>query len=381
MSVHDPDFSDEGELYVNGNGPLALFGDKASDQYDAKTVTLSYDTPANWWQDGSNSLKFRHIRTAGYRIESFSVNFTGGGGVSQATLSLNPSVKSLKVGDIFQVDIELDTKGNDTDGVDIHYLHYNPSLLKALSVQEGNLYPITDVKAIDNANGTIDFSQTTAGGTTFNGTGTVATVSFKALSKGTATLNFDFTPGDTTDSNVSKAGGAHEDILSAVSGATYTISGTSGPPRQKGIIIKVTPEALTSFGGFAISSIKVINPNDNSVAVSLSNVNVDAQGKTSFIDLSNFSDDVWNVEIKASHYLTKKISDVVLSSNQKETLVEANLLAGDLNDDDVINELDWGMMGSKWHTSDTVADINRDGDVNTLDWHYLNKNWGLTKND
>lgn len=33
-------------------------------------------------------------------------------------------------------------------------------------------------------------------------------------------------------------------------------------------------------------------------------------------------------------------------------------------------------MNSKWNTDDTRADLNEDGIVNTLDWSFVNKNWG-----
>jgi len=51
-------------------------------------------------------------------------------------------------------------------------------------------------------------------------------------------------------------------------------------------------------------------------------------------------------------------------------------LVGDLNNDNTVNSLDWGIMNAVWFTSDPVADLNNDGLVNTIDFSMLNQNWG-----
>ena len=64
----DADFPDEGELLINGKGPLSLFGPQPGP--DAKTKVVNYVTPAAWWVDGANNLTFRHLATHGYRANS-----------------------------------------------------------------------------------------------------------------------------------------------------------------------------------------------------------------------------------------------------------------------------------------------------------------------
>jgi hypothetical protein len=51
------------------------------------------------------------------------------------------------------------------------------------------------------------------------------------------------------------------------------------------------------------------------------------------------------------------------------------LVSGDLNNDCIVNSLDWSIMNSKWFTSDATVDLNHDGIVNTLDWSIMNANW------
>src|SRR5262249_34209010 len=74
LEVFDADFPDEGELYVNGHGPITLFGDQLGG--DELTASAAYATPAAWWLDGSNSLRFVHLRTAGFRIDRAGISFT-----------------------------------------------------------------------------------------------------------------------------------------------------------------------------------------------------------------------------------------------------------------------------------------------------------------
>ena len=79
MAVNDPDFADEGTLEINGSSnSIKLFGSYGDTSNDKSTITISYDTPASWWVDGDNSLKFIHSNTAGYTIESVSVTFSSG---------------------------------------------------------------------------------------------------------------------------------------------------------------------------------------------------------------------------------------------------------------------------------------------------------------
>jgi hypothetical protein len=84
--------------------------------------------------------------------------------------------------------------------------------------------PFTFANSVDATTGTIDFSQITSGGQRFTGSGVLATVTFEVISVGTTNLFFDFTPGDTTDTNVagSLGGQAGQDVLASVTGAQFT---------------------------------------------------------------------------------------------------------------------------------------------------------------
>ena len=93
--------------------------------------------------------------------------------------------------------------------------------ISGTEISAGNLFSRTQVNSADVNSGKIEFVQLTEGSESFSGSGAAASIAFKALKKGTATLNFDFALGATTDSNVAKDG---SDILKTVGKGTFVIS-------------------------------------------------------------------------------------------------------------------------------------------------------------
>ena len=153
-----------------------------------------------------------------------------------ATLSLSPSSGTKSPGSIFSLDIRLDTQGALVDGVDIRYLNFNPSLLEVqdenpsvqgVQITSGVLMPQTQINSANNASGRIEFSQVAQTGQTFSGLGPLATIRFKALAAGQAPVTFNFTSGNTTDTNIASAG---TDVLTQVTNGSFTLASGATPP-------------------------------------------------------------------------------------------------------------------------------------------------------
>jgi hypothetical protein len=91
MTVKDADFSDEGRLYINGQGPIALFGDQGIGDNDSISVTMDpITTDIEWYQLGQNTFTFWHDSTGGFVIEEIVVNF-----VTQDASDIRP--KGLRI--------------------------------------------------------------------------------------------------------------------------------------------------------------------------------------------------------------------------------------------------------------------------------------------
>lgn len=140
-----------------------------------------------------------------------------------AVLSLSPDSGQITAGETVFVKINLDTGGQATDGTRA-VLRFDPSLLQVEDVNyEIAVYANYPVKKIDNETGRVVVSGIiNPNEDPFQGQGVLATLKVKGLKAGWAALSFDFTPGETTDSNVAltKSG---EDLLVKTAGAVYTV--------------------------------------------------------------------------------------------------------------------------------------------------------------
>ncbi|MEQ1499820.1 MAG: dockerin type I domain-containing protein [Parcubacteria group bacterium] len=156
--------------------------------------------------------------------------------VNSATLVLSPSSTSVSVNSTFTVNILLDTTGQPTYGVDINRLRFNPAILQVVDadvatagvqVTLGSLMSVATLNSADNTGGSIQLSQLATPGNTFTGSGTFATITFRAISAGTSNVTFDFTSGNGTDTNVAGLG---SDLLTSAPSASYTVSALDTTP-------------------------------------------------------------------------------------------------------------------------------------------------------
>lgn len=139
-----------------------------------------------------------------------------------ALLSFSPAQKVVKVGEEFDVELLLDTKGVKTSGTDV-IVSYDPTVVEVLSVRPGLLYQKYPLNEVDAAGGKIGFSAVATPPKTFSGNGTLAYLKLKALKTGTAAFRIEFTKGETTDSNVVQAQSGGKDVLDKVINAYYSV--------------------------------------------------------------------------------------------------------------------------------------------------------------
>lgn len=144
-----------------------------------------------------------------------------------ASLSMDPNTGTFNRGCPVALNVNIDTGGADTDGVDA-YILYDTSRLTALSVTKGTAYSEIPGSSIDASAGKVTLSGIADFSKPFKGKGTIATISFNVKENaptGLTQVNFDFSPGNTSDSNVAQTTSA-TDILGSVVNGSYTI-GTS----------------------------------------------------------------------------------------------------------------------------------------------------------
>jgi hypothetical protein len=108
------------------------------------------------------------------------------------SLSFQPSTLTPTVGDSFTVPILIDTGTNEVIGAEL-YINFDSSRLSASSISAGSFF--TDPEAISpvisNTNGTISYTlYLSPQSQAETGQGTLATITFKALSAGSANISF-----------------------------------------------------------------------------------------------------------------------------------------------------------------------------------------------
>jgi len=149
--------------------------------------------------------------------------------VEIATLALNPSVAGYKLGESFDVDVYLDTGGAKTVGTDL-IVSYDKIKFEVVDsdsgkdgtqIKSGDLYDT--IVSNEVKSGKIYFAAVSSPGKNrFSGSGTLASIKFKAKAAGEALVQIESVVGATTDSNVVTEKAA--DILSKVVNAEYTIT-------------------------------------------------------------------------------------------------------------------------------------------------------------
>ena len=158
------------------------------------------------------------------------------------SLELSPNSGRYKVGQEFNVKIDINTGGKTVDGIDA-ILRYDPCALEVLNISDGTAFSEYPEKAAYPELGEIGIS----GKGSFNGSGTIATVRFRVIAGNIYSgLQIYFRPTDTTDSNMAESGSS-EEILGSVDSALFVLAGTPSRPPLSGALIPSDSDYLTQF--------------------------------------------------------------------------------------------------------------------------------------
>lgn len=138
---------------------------------------------------------------------------------ASASLTFSPSSGTVTVGQDFNVAIQLDTNGAQTDGARA-LINYDTNKLEVRAISNG-VYETYPTKTWESGQITIS-GLAPINGPYYSGSGTLATITFRPKATGSTTLTLNYTAGSTTDSNVAEHG-TSADILGSVGTATFTI--------------------------------------------------------------------------------------------------------------------------------------------------------------
>lgn len=291
-----------------------------------------------------------------------------------ATLALSPTSGNHTINSTFNVNVILNTNGQATSGTDL-VISYNPLDLEVqdantsvtgVQIQPGTLYPLNFGNIVNTTTGKIGFAGIiNPGDPGYTGTGVLATITFKALRITTTQVNFDFTLGSTIDSNVTSVT-TNTDILASVTNASFSIV-----PQDVPTTINLNLQGRTNHSASAVD-LKIYQPGTSTIVYEKNDITLSTSGSATFT-ITGVPAGNYDYRIKVQYFLTKIIANQ--SFLGPLTLALGTLKGGDLNNDNIVNSLDFSNLTSKWGQNDPVADINKDGVVNTIDFSILNSNW------
>jgi hypothetical protein len=176
----------------------------------------------------------------------------------------------------------------------------------------------------------------------------------------------------------SRAGSGTQSIT-PLSTSTYTLTcaGSGGSASASATVTvnlapPTTPKPVTIVmegrtGRAASGTLEVLGPSKNLIKSYPFTTNTSGSVTLNIDDASGSL----FYKIKTAPYLTRLIS----GNLSGVTLTFPQLKSGDINQDNIINSLDFSTMNSTWLTSGGAADLNADGIVNTLDFSLMNRNW------
>ena len=257
------------------------------------------------------------------------------------------------VGENFPVKIHLSTSAI-ISGVDAVIL-FNPDKLNVQNIDDSHLLDTTTTASFDNTNGIIRLSQVENPGGGFEGSGDMAQINFQGVAPGSDVLLFQYTPGSAADSNAIRLADG-EDILTQPLPLAFDII-----EKVRLSLVFSTPSRL----GFDYSgTLSQVNGSFTTVFTS------DVNGQAGNWELDNtLNGQTVTYSIKVAGFL-KKNSQITLAGGDNE-IDFGSLLAGDNNDDGIINNIDLSIMYADWSGSG-ISDYNRDGIVNSADhWHIM----------
>ena len=203
-----------------------------------------------------------------------------------ATVSVSPQSQNAIEGSNFTVSVVLEPGGSSVYGAQFSLI-FDKAKIEALSIDTGTLLgsdgasTIEGVKTIDNSIGKINYSLSRSGTSTgISSSGSIAEITFKGVSAGTATINFadvvisdpnaSEIPGSTQAGSVTVAAASaptatptSTPTAAATPGLTQTSTPVSGSPSQQGSTSGTSWDAAST-----IDRLELMYPNNTLVTLS-----------------------------------------------------------------------------------------------------------------
>jgi len=290
------------------------------------------------------------------------------------SMSIVPASYSAVVNDTFTVDIEL-SSADPVRGASA-CIDFDKTKLEVQSITPGAALNTVLQNHYDNVAGAIDYSAGKLTGTLPTGTFALATIEFKALAETTTPtpLTFVFEAGTVTD--VITTGSVS--VLGTATNGEISITGPTAPTVNGQVIFQGRPSSPDA--SWVNTLTVVVYEQGTSTVVDTYAVTTNSTGGFSFV--FDHAPGTYDIGAKGSHTLSRLEVGVVIDS--ATTNIDFGiLLEGDCDNSDVVDIVDFGIVGDAYGTVpgdanwDERADLNGDGVVDIYDFDLVADNYGL----
>jgi len=292
------------------------------------------------------------------------------------SISIKPVAKTVSVGQIFTLAIEIEAGSQSVDGAEAH-LDFDREYLRVVDSEGKETDTIIGWEALptelqnqaDNSVGQIDYSAGTFG-TPPSGTFTLAMIRFKAISETANTvLVFTFTSPRKTDVVFEGQSvlGSHTDGSVKVEGGT-SINAT----------VNLQGRGAAPDASWSVPLTLALHPPGGGEHTYVFTPTTDSSGTFS---VSGITPGSYEATVKNIHTLGNRKAVTLISG--ANAISFGTLLEGDANDDNCINITDFSLLRTAFATCegdgkfDPRTDFNEDGCVNISDFSLLRTNFGL----
>jgi hypothetical protein len=155
---------------------------------------------------------------------------------------------------------------------------------------------------------------------------------------------------------------------SAITITVYNLGNATRYPR------KITLSGLEDLSSVPANTQVIAYVLSGSTVLETQNLSPDASSDYTVTFLSTDPQTV-NIRVKVNGYLSQLLTSLDTTVNSATVISVPTLSAGDFNNDNTVNSLDYSLMNTHWLQNYPTADINADGIVNSLDFAVLENNF------
>jgi hypothetical protein len=287
---------------------------------------------------------------------------------------LSPDSSTKQIGETFPVTLKFNTHSTNISSLSVRLnytggLEANEIVIDKDLISSGNWsFPINKIKR-NGKDVTIDLValNTSIGGFSSTDDINLANINFKVINKDTnpVILNFDIPQ----TKMITKT--PEVDILQAARGATYIISDSTSTSSTVNFTVKLQGiDSKIDTSDTKLASFTLKNTINTVYSNNLNLVQEDLTGAYTGT-VTNITPGTYEIYIKEPTHLARKFTSISLPENKNLPLP---LLAGDFNNDNIINLIDFGKFLSIYTTinqpvteATKIYDVNGDGTINIID--------------